>query len=65
MATIIGQYKSSVTRLIVRQFGGMPRIWQRNYHEHIIRDDHDWNRIDLYINSNVANWLRDEENMGR
>lgn len=65
LASILRQYKSSVTRLIVRQFGGVPRIWQRNYYEHIIRDDDDWNRIHLYIQSNAVNWAQDEENPAR
>jgi len=62
LATIIRQYKSSVTRKVVGQFGGAPRIWQRNYYEHIIRNDGDWNRIHMYVESNIANWAEDEEN---
>jgi putative transposase len=64
LATIIGQYKSSVTRAIVAEFGGVPYVWQRNYYEHVIRDDGEWNRIYLYIESNIANWAEDVENTG-
>lgn len=28
------------------------RLWQRNYYEHIIRDEHDANRIREYIQNN-------------
>ncbi len=59
--TIIRTYKAAVTRLIVRQFGGAARIWQRNYYEHIIRDDRDLDRISKYIEANPMNWKFDEE----
>ena len=37
-------------------------VWQRNYYEHIIRDDTEWNNIHLYIETNPINWTDDEEN---
>jgi len=40
---------------------GIP-IWQRNYYEHIIRNDDEHNRIHLYIESNPVNWMEDYEN---
>ena len=36
-------------------------VWQRNYYEHIILSDDEYDRIDAYINSNPANWLNDPE----
>lgn len=36
------------------------RLWQRNYYEHIIRDDEDLNRIREYVVNNPAKWLEDE-----
>lgn len=36
------------------------RLWQRNYYEHIIRNEHDCNRIREYIVSNPENWDKDE-----
>lgn len=38
------------------------KLWQRNYYEHIIRDEHDLNRIRDYIQNNVANWHKDKLN---
>ena len=35
-------------------------IWQRNYYEHIIRDDDDLDRIREYILNNPINWETDE-----
>lgn len=38
------------------------RVWQRNYYEHIIRDENELNNIRKYIFNNPANWVTDEEN---
>jgi len=35
------------------------RIWQRNYYEHIIRDDVDYERISTYIINNPLTWEDD------
>jgi len=35
------------------------RLWQRNYWEHVIRDEHDLNRIRKYIKNNPLKWLED------
>lgn len=37
-------------------------VWQRNYYEHIIRDDDDLSRIREYIATNSMNWMTDENN---
>ena len=37
-------------------------IWQRNYYEHIIRDEQDLQSITDYILTNPLNWDKDEEN---
>jgi REP element-mobilizing transposase RayT len=39
-------------------------IWQRNYYEHIIRDEADFRRISEYIDTNPARWAEDTENPG-
>ena len=64
IGAIIGAYKMSVTRKIVQQGDG-PNVWQRNYYEHIIRNDGEHDRIRLYIESNPVNWGKDEENPDR
>lgn len=40
---------------------GQP-FWQRNYYEHIIRNDHDLNRIRQYIRDNPLAWDEDPDN---
>lgn len=38
------------------------RIWQRNYYEHIIRNEESFNRIREYIVNNPLQWELDREN---
>jgi len=60
IGAIVGSYKSAVTKRIGRECN-VTGVWQRNYYEHIIRNDADYNRIHRYIESNPANWVRDHE----
>ena len=34
-------------------------IWQRNYYEHIIRNDHDYEETWYYIDDNPRKWAED------
>jgi REP element-mobilizing transposase RayT len=61
LPTIIRTYKAAVTRRAGREFNSA-NIWQRNYYEHIIRDQVDYERIANYIASNPENWQDDQEN---
>ena len=36
------------------------RLWQRNYYEHVIRDENDLKRIRGYIHDNPMNWEKDK-----
>lgn len=38
------------------------RLWQRNYYEHVIRDEEDLNKIREYIIYNYLKWVEDDEN---
>ena len=62
LGTIIGQFKSRVTKRLWKNpdLTGTP-VWQRNYYEHIIRNEPEWNNIHLYIESNPLNWATDDE----
>ena len=59
--TIVRAFKSAVTRQInqVRQTPGAP-VWQRNYYEHIIRDERSWQNIAAYILNNPRQWELDQ-----
>ena len=37
-------------------------MWQRNYYEHIIRNENDLNEIREYIKNNPQMWDRDRNN---
>jgi len=45
---------------------GWPRfngkLWQRNYYEHIVRNENELNRIRQYIMDNPLKWALDREN---
>ena len=38
------------------------RLWQRNYYEHVVRDEKALDRIRRYIDENPARWAFDDEN---
>ena len=50
---VVGQMKR-----IVSKRAGFP-IWQKSYHDHIIRDEADYRRIWEYIDTNPAKWRED------
>lgn len=40
------------------------RLWQRNYYEHIVRNEDSLSRIREYIRENPAKWMLDRDNSG-
>jgi REP element-mobilizing transposase RayT len=58
--TIIGSYKSAVTKLIHAK--GSAFGWQSRFHDHIIRNEKELNNIRQYIDNNPAKWEFDQEN---
>jgi putative transposase len=60
---IVRAFKSFSARRInkLRHTEGIP-VWQRNYYEHIIRDERETDRITQYIDSNPLRWADDDEN---
>ena len=48
----------------LRHTPGIP-VWQRNYYEHIIRNNAALNRIRQYVKANPAHWEKDRENPTR
>jgi len=60
---IMGRFKMNTAKRInkILRTTGCP-VWQRNYWEHIIRDEHDLNRIQEYIVNNPLQWELDNEN---
>jgi putative transposase len=63
LGRLIGVFKTISTKQInfILKTRGVP-FWQRNFYEHVIRDDHALNRIREYINTNPLRWDLDREN---
>ena len=61
--TIIRGFKSTVTKQInqLRNTLGLP-VWQRNYFEHVIRNEKSLHQIRYYIVNNPLQWELDNEN---
>lgn len=58
---IIGKFKAGVTRRVGDAFmhPAKGELWQRSYHDHIIRDETDYQKIWLYIDTNPVKWKLD------
>lgn len=62
---IVGAFKSLSTNAYIKNvkrknwsaFDG--KLWQRNYHEHIIRDENSYLKISEYIKTNPLKWRED------
>ncbi len=61
VGAIVRGYKSTVTKQInqIRRAPGK-KVWQRNYYEHIIRNEKSLNRIRNYILNNPALWEEEQ-----
>ena len=63
---VIQWFKTMVTNEFIRnvkQLGWKPfedKFWQRNYYEHIIRNEESYQKIAAYICNNPAQWQEDE-----
>jgi len=62
LGAIVAQFKSRVTKRLwkIPVLNGTP-IWQRNYYEHILHSQADYEQKAGYILSNPSNWEEDEE----
>ncbi len=63
LAAFVGGFKSACTRLIneFRCTPGLP-VWQRNYYDHVIRNEKALEAIGNYIAANPEQWANDPEN---
>ena len=63
LGAIIGQFKSKAAKRINAMRGAPDEtVWQRGYHDHIVRNEADLHRIRTYIEYNPLQWSIDEEN---
>lgn len=64
VGNIVGAYKSLVAngclKIYKQNNQTMWKLWQRNYYEHIIRNEQSYQRIAEYIINNPAKWNNDK-----
>jgi REP element-mobilizing transposase RayT len=71
LGRILQAYKSITTYRYVRGINEnhcppfRKRLWQRNYYEHVVRNEDEMNRIREYILNNPAHWPEDENHPER
>ncbi|MFO0793399.1 MAG: transposase [Candidatus Brocadiaceae bacterium] len=63
LGQIVAYYKYQTSKIINQMHNtiGMS-VWQRNYYEHVIRDENELNKIRQYIINNPLQWEFDKEN---
>lgn len=59
LSTIVGACKSNITRKTRIENPGIV-IWQKSFHDHVIRNEKDYLVHGEYIRSNVQKWHKDE-----
>jgi REP element-mobilizing transposase RayT len=61
LASFVAGFKSAVT-IKIRKLAANPNfsLWQRNYYEHVIRNEIDLEEVREYIQTNPLKWLEDE-----
>ncbi|NJC89138.1 MAG: transposase [Desulfuromonas sp.] len=65
LGAVIRSFKSAVTKHInIHRNTPTHPVWQRNYYEHVIRNDNDLAMIREYIAANPAKWSDDENYPG-
>ena len=55
--SVVSKFVSSFKRFCNKEYGR--NIWQRSYHDHIIRDEKDYVKLWGYIDTNVIRWTDD------
>jgi putative transposase len=58
LASIVRGYKIGVTKYAHQN--AIPFSWQARYHDHVIRDAGEFERISWYILANPQNWEKEE-----
>ncbi len=66
LGQIVAYFKYQTTKIInkIRSTPGL-QVWQRNYYEHVVRNEDELNKIRYYIQTNPLNWHLDRENPER
>jgi len=59
------KYQSTKEMNRIETKNAITQFWQRNYYEHIIRNERDLQRVTDYIHANPLRWDEDDENLVR
>ncbi|MEZ4499417.1 MAG: transposase [Thermomicrobiales bacterium] len=63
LSAAVGSFKASVSRQFnVIRGASQPPVWQRDFYEHIIRNERSLEEIRAYVEGNPAAWHLDTEN---
>ena len=60
LSKVVHGFKSTVTRIVRKQFEYHKPIWQRSFHDRIVRNLDEHERICEYIANNPMNWKKDK-----
>ena len=58
ISSMVGSFKSAVSKYCSEN--NLPFGWQSRFHDHIIRDKHEFYKIRHYIINNPAKWKQDQ-----
>jgi len=57
LSSVVNHFKGRVTKHAIQN--KMPSGWQERFHDHIVRDAGEYERIFNYITNNPQNWKKD------
>jgi putative transposase len=57
IGALVRGFKGACTRRLVAECALAEPIWQRNYYDHVVRDEPDLDRIRDYIAQNPERWM--------
>jgi putative transposase len=68
LGDVVGAFKSLVFKVYldwieIHDPSRRAKFWQRNYYEHIVRNERELNAIRQYIRDNPKNWKMDRDNL--
>ncbi len=63
LSNIIGAFKTTAATRIneLRGVIGLS-VWQKSFYDHIVRNEHELERIQKYIQNNLIEWVEDRDN---
>ena len=59
ISNIVGKFKASVTRRARTSLGYEEKLWQTSFHDRIVRNQNEYNKIWEYISGNASKWIDD------